>query len=188
MKPISLSKQTYAISLLIMLVLLLTGCANNSTANRAQDVDVDIQAVIQQAASDLLKSTSGLAPGKPLIAATFVNVDNLQQTSTLGRMLSETFSSSLTRGGQTVIEVKMRDSLFIQERTGELILSREVRSLSASHDSQAVLLGTYAQGGTHVYVNVRIVRTTDNVILGSKDLRLPLNRDIRAMLPTQGSR
>lgn len=188
MKHFTLPKHTYAITLLLMILLSLTGCASSSTVNRTQDVDVDIQAVIQQAASDLLKNTHGLAPGKPLIAATFVNVDNLQQTSTLGRMLSETFSSSLTRGGQTVIEVKMRDSLFIQERTGELILSREVRSLSASHDSQAVLLGTYAQGGTHVYVNVRIVRTTDNVVLGSKDLRLPLNRDIRAMLPAPGSR
>ncbi|WP_151702860.1 FlgO family outer membrane protein [Nitrincola alkalilacustris] len=187
MKYFTLPKQVHAITLLLIL-LLLTGCASNTTANRTQDVDVDIQGVIQQAAGDLLKNTRGLAPGKPLIAATFVNVDNLQQTSTLGRMLSETFSSSLTRSGQTVIEVKMRDSLFIQERTGELILSREVRSLSASHDSQAVLLGTYAQGGTHVYVNIRIVRTTDNVILGSKDLRLPLNRDIRAMLPSPGAR
>jgi len=76
-----------------------------------------------------------------------------------------------------------RENLFIKERTGELILSRKLNSLVEAHDAQAVLLGTYAIGGNYAYVNVRLVRTADNIILGSHDFSLPLNRDIKAMLP-----
>lgn len=85
--------------------------------------------------------------------------------------------------GVPVIEVKMRESLFIKEGTGELMLSRKLNRLVKAHDAQAVLLGTYAIGGQYVYVNVRLVRTSDNIILGSHDFSLPLNSDIKAMLP-----
>ena len=95
------------------------------------------------------------------------------------------FASSLSRAGLMLIEVKMRNSLFIEEQTGELILSRDIRRLSASHNAQAILLGTYGQGQSMAYVNVRLVRTRDNVVLGASSVQIPLDRNTRAMLPNR---
>jgi TolB-like protein len=170
----------------VMAVALLgaTGCSTSQPATTSvHNIEVDLISEVRKAADSLVSKSSSLTRQAPLLAATFADIDDLQQSSTFGRTLSEQFSSAMTSKGLPMIEVKMRDSLFIKERTGELILSRKLTSLVEAHDAQAILLGTYAQGGNNVYVNVRLVRTTDNMILGSHDFSLPLNRDIKAMLP-----
>ncbi|GAB2800125.1 hypothetical protein GCM10027040_29600 [Halomonas shantousis] len=170
--------------ILTAFVALATGCSTTTHAPAKRDSDVDILEQVENAATDLVTHTHALQPDRTVIAATFVNIDNLQQSSTLGRTLSEMFASALVRSGVSVIEVKMRDSLFIQEDTGELMLSRDIHRLSASHDAQAILIGTYAQGDTYAYVNARIVRASDNMILGATNFTLPMNRNVRSMLPT----
>ncbi|MHB0775666.1 FlgO family outer membrane protein [Halomonas sp. WWR20] len=160
-----------------------TGCSTTNHAPLRNDSEIDILKLVDEAATDLVTHASSLQPDKTVIAATFVNIDNLQQSSTLGRTLSEMFASSLVRSGVSVIEVKMRDSLFIQEDTGELMLSRDVHRLSASHDAQAILIGTYAQGDSYAYVNARIIRASDNMILGATNFTLPMSRNVRSMLP-----
>ncbi|GHA84365.1 FlgO family outer membrane protein [Modicisalibacter luteus] len=171
-------------SLACLALLLLIGCASqNRDPLIAKDPRVDMIELVEEASATLLASTNGLDPEKPIITATFVDIDDLKKSSTLGRALSEMFASGLVQAGLTVVEVKMRDSLFIEESAGELILSRDVHRLSTAHNAQAILIGTYAQAEKTAYVNVRIVRARDNVILGATTVRLPLDRDIRAMLP-----
>lgn len=166
----------------IMAGLLLSACANQGGAPTfAAPQEVDVVNMMNSSASDLVANATGLQ-GSTIIAATFVNIDNLQESSTLGRALAEMFATGLVRAGLTVMEVKMRDSLFIRESTGELILSRDIRRLSASHDAQAVLIGTYARAESMVYLNVRIVRSSDNVVLGASNVQLPMDKNIRAML------
>ena len=180
-----LKRCKYYLTAGVMAVMLLgaTGCSTKQPTTPVQSAEVDLISEIREASSQLISNSSRLNRKAPLLAATFANIDDLQQSSTFGRMLSEQFSSALTNEGFPVIEVKMRESLFMKERTGELILSRKLNSLVQAHDAQAVLLGTYAVGGSYIYVNVRLVRTRDNIILGSHDFSLPLNRDIKAMLP-----
>ncbi|MBP0047801.1 hypothetical protein H9C73_03555 [Marinobacterium sp. AK62] len=170
-----------AASLMALMVLGATGCVGTQS-KRPSDPEVDLIGQVQNAASALMKNAR-LNSGSPLLVATFADIDDLQQSSTLGRTLSEQFTSSLAARGVPVIEVKMRENLFVKERTGELILSRTLHSLVQSHDAQAVLLGTYALGGNNIYVNVRLVRTEDNIILAAHNFSLPMNRDLKAMLP-----
>ena len=93
---------------------------------------------------------------------------------------------ALSRQGMEVREVKMRDSMFIEESVGELILSRQVQRLSAQHNARSILMGTYAQGQDYVYVSARVVRAGDAMVLGSADFRLPLNNNPRSLLEGQG--
>lgn len=159
------------------------GCSSSGAKSSATtDPVVDLIGVNESAARQLLKNAP-LLEGKPLIATSFANIDNMAESSTLGRLLGEQFASAMTRAGAPMIEVKMRESLFVREGTGELILSRELRNIVQQHEAQAALVGTYAIGGNNVYVTARIVRTTDNIVLASKDFSLPINRDLRAMLP-----
>ncbi|MBA4503525.1 FlgO family outer membrane protein [Marinobacterium marinum] len=176
-------KKFLTASLVAVAMLGASGCSSTQKPTASIATEVDLIQEVKTASSQLIANTKGLTLGAPVLAATFADIDDLQQSSTFGRTLSEQFTSALSANGLPVIEVKMRDSLFVKERTGELILSRKLHSLLQAHDAQAVLLGSYAIGGSNVYVNVRIVRTSDNIILGSHDFSLPLNRDIKAMLP-----
>ncbi|GAA3898561.1 hypothetical protein GCM10022228_06530 [Halomonas cibimaris] len=121
-----------------------------------------------------------------MIAATFVDIDDLTRSSTFGRISAELIASALARRGLNVREVKMRDSLFIEEKVGELILSRQVKRLSERYNARSILMGTYAQGQDYVYVSARIVRATDARVLGSADFRLPLDNNARALLGESG--
>lgn len=166
---------------LLALVVLLSGCAPSQPAYY-QDTKIDLVAHLQDASKRLLGDTLYLARDKPILTTTLVNIDNLQQSSTFGRQATEIFGSEISRAGVPVIELKLRDTIFIQEGTGELGLSRELRHLFQSHDAQAVLVGTYAVGGNTLYVNVRLIQTTDNIILRAHNFSLPLNRDLRFLL------
>lgn len=173
-----------AVIAFLAVALLVTGCASSKSASTSRfDVEVNLVEELNEAANILLSRTSGLNNNQPVITTSFVSVDNMQSSSTFGRQASEIFSTAISQSGVPVKEVKLRNSLFIQENTGELMLSRELRHLSSSHSAQAVAVGTYAVGGSHVYVNVRIVRTADSVILGAHNFSLPINRDIQRMLP-----
>jgi len=171
---------------LLALLVSLSGCAT-SGGNRIGNAEdtVDVIARVQDSTANLLANTRGLDPDQPVVVATFVNVDDLHESSTFGRTLAELFASSLTRAGVDILEVRMRQSLFIEESTGELMLSRDIRRLSASHNAQAILVGTYGRGRTTAYVNVRLVRTRDNRVLGAASTAIPLDRNTRAMLPAQ---
>ncbi|SDT90713.1 FlgO family outer membrane protein [Geopseudomonas guangdongensis] len=167
----------------LVLVLSLSACAGYSQyLPRKSSPDVELSALIDKSAARMLRSNSELLKQSPVIAASFVNIDSLTESSTLGRLTSELFASALAREGMLVREVKMRDSLFIEENVGELILSREVQRLSAAHAARSILIGTYAVGQSQVYISVRLVRTSDSFVLGATDLRLPLNANVQALL------
>lgn len=167
----------------LALAWLLTACVGYSQyLSRKSSPDVELSALIDKAAAKMLRSNPELLKQSPVIAASFVNIDSLMESSTLGRLSSELFASALAREGMLVREVKMRDSLFIEESVGELILSREVQRLSAAHAARSILIGTYAVGQSQVYISVRLVRTGDSFVIGSTDIRLPLNANVQALL------
>lgn len=170
-------------SLLVILLLsslvLLGGCSSNGPV---EPPEPELDELIDEAAQRMLDANPDLTRYSPMIAATFVSIDNLSQSSTLGRIGSELFASALSRAGMQVREVKMRDSLYIEEDIGELILSREVQRLSQAHNARSILMGTYAQGQNTLYLSVRVVRSSDAMVLGSTNLAVPLNNNLRAML------
>lgn len=167
-------------------LLLLAGCTAMGNANNPPEPEPDLSELAHTAAEQMIANNPELTRYSPMIAATFVSIDNLSQSSTLGRMTAEIMASALSRQGMQVREVKMRDSMFIEESVGELILSRQVQRLSAQHNARSILMGTYAQGQDYVYVSARVVRAGDAMVLGTADFRLPLNNNTRSLLEGQG--
>lgn len=173
----------------VCLSTLLVGCSTNKTVVSPAERTVDLVKILADSRKPLFDNLiAPLDKQQPIIAASFANIDNLALSSTFGRMASEFIAAGLTERGYQVIEVKMRDSLFIKEQAGEFMLSRKLKHISRSHHAQAVLLGTYAIGGENLYVNARLVRTDDNVVLGSNDFVIPINKDIAKMLDLRGHR
>lgn len=173
---------------LVMMVTVLAGCMSGKTV-RVEDAKVDLAAEAGAAGSALITSAvQKMTPARTILATSFVNIDDLQYSSTFGRLMGDTIAGDLVGRGFNVTEVRLRESLFMQPRIGEFMLSRELRNVGAAHDAQAVLVGTYAVGGEYVYVNARLVSVTTSQVLSSYDFRVPLNRDIRKMLSSQRRR
>ena len=133
-------------------------------------------------ADALIAQFAGSPAGGPLIVATVVNIDALEQSSTLGRLISEQVSARLSQRGFTMIEMKFRSSIYMKRGEGELVLTREIGEVARNNKAQAVVLGSYGVGGSSVYVNMKIVQPGNNTVLAAYDYVLPYNSEIRSML------
>lgn len=124
-----------------------------------------------------------ISPSQPILAASFVDIDQLEKSSTLGRVVSEQIATRLAQHGYRVVEIKLRQSsIFVKKDEGEFLLSREVREISTTNDVYAVLVGTYAVTDYSVFLSARLVRAGDSVVLTGQEYELDRNIVTDAML------
>lgn len=109
---------------------------------------------------------------RPMLVASFVELDNLEKSSTFGRLVAEQMASRMSQKKFVFLELKLRDQLFIKNGDGEFALSRELAKISREQDAQAVLVGTYSVIQDFVYVTARIVRY-DGHVYASHDFAIP---------------
>lgn len=161
--------------------ILLIAAENNI---RLVDANDDVITAANYKAAEYLsrKLPKGMLKNSPLLVASFVNVDNLNESSTFGRTISEQISSRFKQLGFTTMEMKLRTTIFIKEGSGEFLLSRELSEISNKHNAQAVVVGTYAPASNRVYLTVRVINVNDSSILASYDYNIPMTRDVFKML------
>ena len=81
-----------------------------------------------------------------------------------------------------VKEIKLRGEVFVKEGAGELLLSREIKSIARSQNASMVLVGTYSPAASFTYVSMKLVRTEDSRIIRGHDYALPNDRDVQRLL------
>lgn len=172
-----------------MAALALAGCAQKQVTNErvaptyetiTQDkFTATNRGAVATLVSGLPQSYLGDAP---ILVATVVNINDLRRTAPLGRTLSEQYSSELVSLGMNVKELKLRGEVFVQEGTGELLLSREIKDIARSHSATMVLVGTYSVAANLTYLNLKLVRTEDGRIIRAHDYALPNDRDVMRLL------
>lgn len=136
------------------------------------------------AVAELMKRYPVAVPpsNAPFIVATLVNIDQLEQSSTLGRLISEQVASRMTQLGHGVLELKVRNGIYMKRNEGELLLTREIKEVATTHNAQAVVVGTYAESSSLVYVNLKIVNPVSSVVLAAYDYALPNDKQIQSLI------
>ena len=128
-----------------------------------------------------------MGSGGGILAASFVEMDNYDKSSAFGRIASQQIGSRLGQHGYRVLEQRLGSEMWMN-RNGEFILSRDTaRLLSTEYDAHAVLVGVYRVVHQRVYVSARVVRLSDNVVLGAYEYYVPLHDDALHMLSGAGS-
>ncbi|GGX89390.1 hypothetical protein GJV26_25525 [Massilia dura] len=165
---------------------LLAGCASAPPKEEANYATLSSNQFVNanyKAADALLAQLSGkLAADKPLIMATVVNIDALDQTSTLGRLVSEQVSTRMAQGGLKMLEMKLRNSVYLKRNQGELMLTREIGEVAQNHNAQAVVVGSYAETSDMVFINIKVVQPQSNFVLAGHDYVLQKEGIVRSML------
>ncbi len=171
-------------------ILGLVGCADTPSNPRqpapvtAEDFIASTYAAVDHLVTQLEGRQDRHLVRKPavVIVATLVNIDELTESSRLGRSVSEQVAARLTQKGYQVVELKLRGNLFVQRSQGELLLSREVKDISLSHNAQAVVVGTYSTAKNFVHVNLKVVTGDTQHVLAATDYGLPLDMNTQVML------
>lgn len=120
-------------------------------------------------------------PYQPIIITTLVDNNDLQQTSTFGRIIQEHMASRLVQLGFTVKELKMRKNMVIEPKSGETFLSRHLDHINSSQSAQAVLVGTISHTNRTMYINTRLIHPKSSTIISSQDHKLCMDDTVLAM-------
>ena len=130
----------------------------------------------------LFSSRQYLVDGQPILVSTFVNIDNLEQSSSFGRVISEQISSRLSVKNVQILEPKLRNHTYMKPDVGELMLTRRISDVPQFNEVQAILVGTYYVGTKDVIVNLKLVKPETNIVIGSDNFVIPLSDYIGDLL------
>jgi hypothetical protein len=183
-------RNKWMLSVLVVAVFIfgLGGCETTKPEPTYEEAAVSRFIATNYAAADaLLKgyssaSTSNFSGGGTFLISTLADINRLEQSSTLGRLISEQLSSRISQQGNTIVEMKLRNNVFIKQNEGEFLLTREIRELASAHNAGAVMVGTYADGNTFAFVNLKLINPTNGVILSSHDYALPMDKQVRRLI------
>ena len=87
----------------------------------------------------------------PILATSFVNIDNPRASSTFGRLLGTLIASRFSQHGYKVVE------------------STLLRGKAIPHNAQGIIAGTYSFSDDLAFVSTKIISTRDKSILSSHD-------------------
>lgn len=168
----------------LALSLLLGACSTTREDTNYTSVSANAFVAANYRAADALalQLRGKLLDEKPLIMATIVNIDALEQTSMLGRLVSEQLSTRLAQGGMKMLEMKLRNSVYLKRGQGELMLTREIGDVASTHNAQAVVVGSYAETREAVFINIKVIQPTTNLVLAGHDYVLAKEGTVRSML------
>lgn len=180
-KPYQAIIKPVVIAAFLAVALGITGCAQQSRMIVPTTTgDADLMHQNYGAADVLLTQAPWLKEDrKPMLKTSFVNINASAESSGLGRLISEQIANRLSQQGLTVVEIDKVDSVSKTSHDKQATLDSD-RNRASNADT--LIAGTYAVGRNTVYINARLVRTADNLILASYDYSLPLGSNTKALL------
>ena len=179
----------YSLRLFILglALLSLSGCANLN-CTRLEGLlggKTNLVTFSYKIAEDLVEQAmpplTPMHPEMPVIVTTFVNNSNLEKTGSFGRLIQEHIASRLVQLGYTVRELKMANNLYIEQQSGETILTRDLSELDPNLQAQAIAVGTFTRTNRILYLSTRLIDPSNNNIISSNDYKLCMDDDILAM-------
>lgn len=168
-------------TVLLLLAFVLGGCSqlNGTRLEPFLGSDVDLVALGDEVAEQLVRQPVPpllpYQPEQPVLVATLVNNDNLNDTSSFGRSFQNNLIAGFVSRGYAVKEIKLRQQLLVEEHSGELMLSRDLRQLAATQRAQAVVVGTYTLVNRVLYLSVRLVSPQNQTIRAVYEEKLYLD-------------
>lgn len=148
----------------------------------------ELRARTRELLRQLLQNASpGMIEDYVLTVNSFVNLNNLYASSSLGRYLGEQMIGELQAAGAGVIDVRKTKGLMIREGLGEFSLSRDMDELRSVHGSQATVVGTYTSASGQLLLNARVLRNQDGMVLSHANLVCALDEMTGQMLKDEAS-
>lgn len=118
---------------------------------------------------------------RPTVITSFVDLNNLSETSALGRLMGEHFMHQLQIRGWNVTDMRMTRDLIINEE-GEFSLSRELKRLRGSYSAANVVTGTYTVTMDGVLINVRVLDLASGQVVSTAQTRFLRDKFISSLV------
>jgi len=122
---------------------------------------------------------------EPVVVTTFVNLDNMKETSGLGRLIAENIIHELQVRGWKVFDIRLAKDIVIKPQ-GEFSITRDIRNLRNYYNVNAVITGTYAITSNVVIVNARVIDVKTGIVISSGQVAFPIE-EVSSLLADRSS-
>jgi TolB-like protein len=138
----------------------------------AQEVELKVRELADQLIASL---PNDALVGFVALPTSFVDQNNFNASSPLGRYLAEGLIYEFSQRGFPVREYRTDGSITMSEGMGETALARKGKIATAKGKGNALLIGTYHQDPDVIFVNARLVRSSDGIVLRTGQVLLTPN-------------
>ena len=125
------------------------------------------------------------ASGCVALPVSFVNMDNLEQTSSFGRLMAEQMTYEFNQRGFAVREYHAPRHIEMRDGEGDFYLTRALGNVDLPAGS-VVVAGTYYADKQAVIVNARLIRPMDGRVLRTANAILPASTMTKRMTAGSG--
>jgi len=150
----------------------------------ARELKLKVRELADQLLSNIdRKSMKGVTA----MPVSLVNQDDFDESSSFGRYMAEALFYEFNQRGFPVREYRGGD-LVLRKGEGEFLLSRAQQQIYVDSGMTMFVAGTYYQDKQNVFVNVRMFRAADGMVLRTAQLVFPQSDVSRRMLANTGRR
>ncbi len=167
--------------LLISVLFFFNGCVSKPSydtyvvAQDTQHTHDNLLSTIEDISNQLFTSKNEDILEDGLILTSFTWLDNLDKTTPLGKLLSESMINELHNKGFKVIDFRGRDYIKVN-KTGEFFITRDSKSLRKEMASANILVGTYSAFDQNTtLVNTRILNFKTGEVLSTAKVVYTIN-------------
>ena len=168
---------------LILAMAVLAGCGAAQTQYKAvvptdpnfiaaQEVKLKVRELADQLIASL---PNDALTGFVALPTSFVDQNDFNASSPFGRYLAEGLIYEFNQRGFPVREYRTDGGITLREGTGETALARKGKVATAKGKGNALLIGTYHQDPSAIFVNARLVRSSDGLVLRTGQIILAPN-------------
>jgi len=136
-------------------------------------------------ADQLVRNIDNRFRYEPMVVTTFVNLDNMKETSSLGRLIAENLIHELQVRGWKVFDIRLAKDIVVKPQ-GEFSITRDIRNIRNYYRVNSVISGTYAITSNSVIVNARIIDVKSGVVVSTGQIILPIE-DVASLLADRSS-
>ncbi|MDR3357886.1 MAG: hypothetical protein LBN96_03305 [Desulfovibrio sp.] len=161
-----------------------TGTVPLAAASIAKQMDSQLMRRYAGDNPDMKKSErEALARSRIFImGTTAANINNLEESSPLGRQITEEIARRLMDAGYRFTELRKGRHIRFNNR-GEFFLTRDLQKLAGTMGAgQAVLAGTYVVTPEQVRFSMKLIHVNSNEVLASGAATVPVTDDIEPLL------
>lgn len=142
--------------------------------HKSRTVAGNFNAMMIFLADQLERNVDRKVLGNTFIVSTFSDLNKLNETSPLGRLVGEDIIHEMQVRKWRVFDVRLTRDIVINE-TGEFSLSRDIKKIRDTYKIGGVITGTYSVAENNIIINARAIDIDTGLVVSSAQIQIPLN-------------
>lgn len=140
----------------------------------------ELKLTAKELAEQLVVGMGNTVHGCVALPVSFVNMDDLEQTSSFGRLMAEQMIFEFNQRGFAVCEYHAPKHISVRDGDGDFYLTRALGDVDLSGGG-LVIAGTYYADKQAIIVNARLIRPSDGRVLRTANAVLPASGLLKRM-------